>query len=161
MKPDQQVSILIDTLIDLLEKGNAHASLEDAVAGMPINQLTHTPNDLPYNIWQLVEHMRIAQWDIVEFCNNPSHQSPKWPEEYWVEAQAVSAEQWQASLEQIRIDRTRFIALIKDPETDLFTRLPQGTGQSILKEALLIADHNAYHIGEIIVIRRLLGNWKS
>jgi len=162
MNPDQQTSILIESLVDLLEKGNAHASFEDAVADMPLDQLTVTPSDLPYNIWQLAEHIRIAQWDIVEFCNNPSHVSPKWPDEYWVDGAAtVSEETWHASLAQIRKDRGRFVALIKDPQTDLFTRLPQGSGQTILKEALLIADHNAYHIGEIIVIRRLLGTWRS
>ena len=162
MKPDQQISILIDTIVDLLQKGNAHASFDDAVANMPLDQLTVTPPGLPYNVWQLTEHIRIAQWDIVEFCNNPSHASPKWPDEYWVDgSQPVSEEGWQASLAQIRKDRERFIALVKDPETDLFTRLPQGDGQTILKEALLIADHNAYHVGEIIIVRRLLGNWKS
>lgn len=162
MNPDQQISILIDTIVELLNKGNAHAGFEDAVADMPLDQFTVTPANLPYNVWQLTEHIRIAQWDIVEFCNNPSHVSPKWPDEYWVDgSQQVSEEAWQASLEQIRKDRERFIALIKDPETDLFTRLPQGNGQTILKEALLIADHNAYHVGEIIIVRRLLGNWKS
>jgi hypothetical protein len=162
MNPEQQLSILIDTLVDLLEKGNAHASFEDAVADMPLDQLTVTPAGLPYNVWQLTEHIRIAQWDIVEFCNDPSHVSPKWPDEYWVGgSQKVSEEAWQASLAQIRKDRERFIALIKDPESDLFTRLPQGSGQTLLKEALLIADHNAYHVGEIIIVRRLLGNWKS
>jgi uncharacterized damage-inducible protein DinB len=162
MTPDQQISTLINTLKHLLNKGNAHASFEEAITDMPLDQLITTPNHLPYNIWQLVEHIRIAQWDIVEFCNNPSHKSPKWPDEYWVKGdQPVTVEQWEASLEQIRKDRQRFLALVEDPETDLFTTLPQGTGQTILKEALLIADHNAYHIGEIIVIRRLLGNWES
>lgn len=162
MKPDQQVSILIDTIIDLLDRGNAHASFEDAVADMPLDQLTSKPADLPYSIWQLVEHIRIAQWDIVEFCNNPNHESPEWPKGYWVEeGEHVSAGQWDSTLAQIRNDRERFIALLKDPETDLFSKLPQGTGQTILKEALVIADHNAYHVGEIIVLRRLLGNWKS
>jgi uncharacterized damage-inducible protein DinB len=162
MKPEQNIPILIETLKDLLNKGNAHASFEDAIADLPLDQLTITPEHLPYNIWQLVEHIRIAQWDIVEFCNNPSHQSPKWPEEYWVDKQqSVSVDEWERSLAQICTDRERFIALMEDPETDLFTVLPQGTGQTILKEALLIADHNAYHTGEIIIVRRLLGNWKS
>jgi uncharacterized damage-inducible protein DinB len=162
MKPDQQLSILLDTLKHLLNEGNAHASFEAAVADLPLEHLTIKPELLPYSIWQLVEHIRIAQWDIFEFCNNPSHESPKWPEGYWVDGkQSVTAEQWSQSLAQIREDREKFLALMEDPETDLFTRLPQGTGQTILKEALVIADHNAYHIGEIIVIRRLLGNWKS
>jgi hypothetical protein len=156
----QQRNVLVESLIDLIQKGNAHASFEDAVAGMPLEQLTNTPAHLPYNVWQLIEHIRIAQWDIVEFCINPDHKSPEWPDEYWVHGtETVTETQWKQSLDQLRQDRERFFSLLKDPEVDLFSPLPHGSGQTILKEALLIADHNSYHVGEIIVIRRLLKNW--
>jgi hypothetical protein len=156
----QQRNLLVESLIDLIQKGNAHASFEDAISGMPIDQLSDTPAQLPYSVWQLVEHIRIAQWDIVEFCINPNHESPKWPDEYWVHPTGdITEMQWNQSLEQIRQDRERFFTVLRDLENDLFSPLPHGSGQTILKEALLIADHNAYHVGEIIVIRRLLKNW--
>ena len=153
---------LVKELTDLILKGNAHAALEDAVADIPLKDLTVVPADLPYNIWQLTEHIRITQWDIVEFCLDPDHQSPKWPDEYWVKPTAeVTKEQWQESIEQIKADRQRFLDLLQAEDTDLFTPLPQGSGQNILREALLIADHTSYHLGELIVLRRLLHNWKS
>ena len=153
---------LVKELTDLILKGNAHAALEDAVADIPLKDLTVVPADLPYNIWQLTEHIRITQWDIVEFCLNPDHKSPKWPDEYWVKPTAeVTKEQWQESIEQIKADRQRFLDLLQAEDTDLFSPLPQGSGQNILREALLIADHTSYHLGELIVLRRLLHNWKS
>ena len=153
---------LVKELTDLILKGNAHAALEDAVADIPLKDLTVVPADLPYNIWQLTEHIRITQWDIVEFCLDPDHKSPKWPDEYWVKPTAeVTKEQWQESIDQIKADRQRFLDLLQAEDTDLFTPLPQGSGQNILREALLIADHTSYHLGELIVLRRLLHNWKS
>jgi hypothetical protein len=162
MVTDDNRGIIILELISLIDKGNAHASFEDAVQGLNLEVATKVPETLPYSIWQLVEHIRIAQWDIVEFCLSPGHQSPKWPDEYWPEAvQDITAEQWEKSLLQIREDRERFFNLLKDQDTDLYTPFSYGEGQSVFKEALLIADHNAYHTGEIIIIRRLLGEWKS
>ena len=153
---------LVKELTDLILKGNAHAALEDAVADIPLKDLTVVPADLPYNIWQLTEHIRITQWDIVEFCLDPDHKSPKWPDEYWVKPTAeVTKDQWEESIEQIKADRERFLDLLQAKDTDLFTPLPQGSGQNILREALLIADHTSYHLGELIVLRRLLHNWKS
>ena len=152
---------LLKELSDLITKGNAHVSFEDAVKDIPIAKVTETPNNLPYNIWQLVEHIRIAQWDILEFCVNPAHESPKWPDEYWVEGSIEITEgQWNDSLNQIKKDRDDFLKVLKNPDTNLYEPLAHGSGQNILREALLIADHNAYHIGEIILIRRLLNNWK-
>jgi hypothetical protein len=157
----KQQGILVQELAELITKGNAHASFEDAVNDIPLQQLTNTPDLLPYNIWQLVEHIRIAQWDILEFCLDPKHKSPKWPDEYWVRAdEDVTKEKWDASLSQISDDKNKFLNLLQDPTTDLYTALPQGSGQNILREALLIADHNSYHVGEIIIIRRLLRIWK-
>lgn len=155
----KEQDILIDELIYLLQGGNAHAGFKDAVSNLPAN-LRHTkPYDLPYSIWQLVEHIRIAQWDMVQFCINADHQSPKWPDEYWPqEAGPNSEEAWNQSIQQINTDREQFIELLK--RKDIYKRLDHGNGQSILREALQIADHNAYHIAEIIVIRRLLKAWK-
>lgn len=159
---EQNRGIIVIELISLIDKGNAHASFEDAVKGISMELLTRVPEGLPYSIWQLVEHIRIVQWDIVEFCLSPGHQSPKWPDEYWPEnPQAVTKEGWEKSLAQIITDRNRFFDLLKDQEVDLYTPFDYGDGQSVFREALLIADHNAYHVGEIIVIRRLLGDWKS
>ena len=155
-------TVLVKELTDLILKGNAHAALEDAVADIPLKDLTVTPNDLPYNIWQLIEHIRIDQWDILEFCTDPDHKSPKWPDEYWVKpVKEVTKAQWEQSIAQIQADRERFLDLLKAEDTDLFNPLPQGEGQNILREALLIADHTSYHLGELIVLRRLLNNWKS
>lgn len=159
---EQNRGIIILELISLIDKGNAHASFEDAVKEIPLELLTKAPDGLPYSIWQLVEHIRITQWDIVEFCSSPDHKSPKWPDEYWPKAvEAVTKEDWENSLAEIKKDRERFFDLLKDQEIDLYAPFDYGDGQSIFREALLIADHNAYHVGEIIVIRRLLHNWKS
>lgn len=159
---EQNRGIIILELISLIDKGNAHASFEDAVKEIPLELLTKAPNSLPYSIWQLVEHIRITQWDIVEFCSNPDHESPKWPDEYWPAAvETVTKEEWENSLAEIKKDRERFFDLLKDQDIDLYAPFDYGDGQSLFREALLIADHNAYHVGEIIVIRRLLHNWKS
>jgi DinB superfamily len=151
---------LLAELTSLLTKGNAHATFEDAIADLtPKIWNQHVPN-VPYTIWQLVEHIRIAQWDIVEFSIDPDHESPEFPEGYWPHRDATAdEEQWQEALDHIRQTRQRFLHLLHAPGTDLLARLPHGTGQTILREAFLIADHAAYHIGEIILIRRLLRAW--
>jgi hypothetical protein len=148
---------LLAELTSLLTKGNAHATFEEACADLkPAQWNQHVP-DAPYTIWHLVEHVRIAQWDIVEFCVEPEHESPTWPDGYWPTPDATAdEEQWQETLNQIRQDRQRFLHLLHAPGTDLLAPIPHGTGQTILREAMLIADHNAYHTGEIILIRRLL-----
>lgn len=151
---------LVTELLALLEGGNAHATFEQAVADLPAPLRNQVVPGLPYTIWQLVEHIRIAQHDIVEFCLNPAHVSPEWPAGYWPSPElAVDEAGWQAALRQLAADQQRFITLLEDPATDLFAPLPHGTGQNILREALLIGDHAAYHTGEIILVRRLLGAW--
>ena len=153
---------LVAELTSLLTKGNAHVTFEEACANLkPAQWNQHVP-DMPYTIWQLAEHVRIAQWDIVEFCLEPRHESPKWPEGYWPAPDATADEdQWQDTLVRIRQDRQRFLHLLHAPGTNLLAPLPHGTGQTILREALLIADHNAYHTGEIVLVRRLLHAWKQ
>lgn len=152
--------ILIAELKKLLNGGSAHVGLKDAVAGLPFELLGKKPEKLPYSIWQLVEHIRIAQWDMLEFSKDGNHKSPEWPDEYWVAALAPSSEEkWLETLDQIDDNLNEFITLIESE--DLFAKIPHGDGQNILREALQIADHNAYHVAEIVIIRRLLGAWKS
>lgn len=157
---DNQHEILINELIKLLNGGSAHASLEEALDNLPAELRGAKPDKLPYSIWQLVEHIRIAQWDMLKFSRDEKHKSPKWPDEYWVKETAPKDEaEWKKSLKQIDDDRNDFIKLLKSG--DIYKTIPHGDGQSILLEALQIADHNAYHTAEIIVIRRLLDAWKS
>jgi hypothetical protein len=157
---DNQHAILINELIKLLNGGSAHASLEEALVNLPAKLRGVKPDKLPYSIWQLVEHIRIAQWDMLKFSQDEKHKSPKWPDEYWVKETAPKDEaEWEKSLKQIDDDGKDFIKLLKSG--DIYKTISHGDGQSILLEALQIADHNAYHIAEIIVIRRLLGAWKS
>jgi len=152
--------ILIAELKKLLNGGSAHVGLKDALAGLPFELLGNKPEKLPYSIWQLVEHIRIAQWDMLEFSKDGNHKSPKWPDEYWVKDLSPSSEEeWSETLKQLDDNLQEFITLIESE--DLFKNIPHGDGQNILREALQIADHNAYHIAEIVVIRRLLGAWKS
>jgi len=158
---NEQRQKLISELEFLIEKGNAHVSMDDAVAELPAAMRTATPENLPYSIWQLVEHIRIAQKDILDFCLTEDHEKLAWPDDYWTEPLENADDQtWKNSLDQIRQDRERFFELLHDVNTDLFSPIPWGDGQTILREALLIADHNAYHTAEILVIRRLLDCWK-
>ncbi|MGZ3777538.1 MAG: DinB family protein [Mucilaginibacter sp.] len=154
-----QHQFLIDELIKLLEGGSAHAGFDDALMDLPKELRGVKPDRLPYSIWQLVEHIRIAQWDMLEFSKHERHISPKWPEGYWVKEVAPSDDAaWDKSIRQIDEDRDEFIKLLRSE--DIYQRIPHGEGQTILREALQIADHNAYHVAEIIIIRRLLGAWK-
>jgi hypothetical protein len=149
-------------LVDLITKGNAHATLNDALHNLPANLRGVAPDGLPYSIWQLAEHIRIVIWDILEFTKDQTHRSPKWPDEYWPNhAEPKSDAAWDKTLIQIKKDTEEFIALLNDPKNNLYQPLPKGDGQTLMREALLIGDHNAYHTAEIIVIRRLLGAWKK
>jgi hypothetical protein len=152
---------IVRELTRLINKSHAHVSFEDAIAGLPKALRGTVIDKLPYSIWQLVEHMRIAQADIVDFSSSARHNVLQWPGDYWTEPVSdVSDEAWEASLTAIHGDRERFFALLNDNENDLFKPFPWGQGQTLFKEAVLIADHNAYHVAEIVVVRRLLGAWK-
>lgn len=151
-------------LIALLDGGQAHATFEDAVADFPPELRGVVPDRLPYSAWQLVEHLRIAQKDILNFSAPPSggYQHMRWPEDYWPnQAAPPSADAWDRSVAAIKADLENFKALILKPEADLTKPFRWGTGQNLLREALLVADHAAYHIGELIVLRRLLGAWEK
>jgi hypothetical protein len=151
---------LITELEKLLRGGNAHVGLNDALTNLPENLHGKIPHQLPYSIWQLVEHIRIAQWDMLEFCKDPRHQSPKWPDDYWPkEPDPQNKEAFEESVKKINADLEEFIELLHT--NDLYAPIIHGNGQTILREALQIADHTAYHVAEIIVIRRLLHAWPS
>ncbi len=148
-------------IVELLKGGHAHAKFEDAVKGLPAKIRGAKPENFPHSPWMLVEHIRIAQWDILEFSRNAKHKSPKWPEGYWPKtAEPPSADAWDKSVEQVHADLKAMEDLVNDPKTDLFAKIAGGDGQTILREALLIADHNAYHVAQLIDVRRLLGDWK-
>ncbi len=149
-------------VIELLQGGHAHPTFDAAVSGFPVEQAGQNPNDLPHSAWQLLEHMRIAQWDILEFSRNQKHISPNWPEGYWPERDAPQAKQdWSQSVRSFRADLKAMVELIADPANDLLAPFSHGKGQTLLREALLVADHNSYHIGQLVMLRRLLGAWKA
>jgi uncharacterized damage-inducible protein DinB len=151
---------LREHLLYVLRGGGAHLSFEEALADFPVERSGQKPEGLPYTAWQVLEHMRIAQWDILEFSRNPNHVSPEWTEGYWPKKDAPpDPEAWTRSIEAFHADLQAMQNLVADPSTDLFARIPHGEGQTILREALLVADHNAYHLGQIVLIRRLLGAW--
>jgi hypothetical protein len=153
--------LIVDQLTQLLTKGNAHITFDDAVENIPFTKVGITPTQLPYSIWMLVEHIRIAQADILDFSVNPRYEALKWPDQYWpVEPAPKDEYSWKKSLEQIRDDREAFINYLNRPGVDLFTPFQHGDGQNLLREALLIADHTSYHTGQIILVRRLLNEWQ-
>lgn len=154
-------AIIRQHLVELLQGGSAHTTLDDALKSLPQNLRGAKTDLIPYSVWELVEHMRIAQWDIVEFSRNSSHVSPDWPEGYWPSESAPKNENiWNASLDAIQRDLQDMSDLIRDPKSDLFKPFPYGTGQTLMREAMLLADHNSYHLGQIVLIRKLLGAWR-
>lgn len=162
MPIEKNTEILIGNLVNLLNKGNAHVSLDTALQDIPYDLLGKKPGNLPYTIWQLSEHIRIAQWDLLEFSRNEKHVSPEWPDGYWPsETKPGSKAAWQKCIQQITSDREAFIELLTNAGERLYKPFDYGDGQSLLKEALVLADHNSYHTGEIIVIRRWLNAWKQ
>lgn len=151
-------------LVALLRGGQAHAGFEAAVKDFPVKLRASVAHGLPYSAWQLVEHLRIAQRDILNFSSPPTggYHPLRWPEEYWPKSpEPPSAGAWDGCLDAIRSDLKKFEALIARPEAELTKPFRWGEGQNLLREALLIADHTAYHVGEIVVLRRLLGAWHT
>lgn len=156
-----QIKALRQQLVEVLKGGGAHAKFDDAVKDFPVELRGRRPEKLPHSGWMLLEHLRIAQWDILEFSRNPKHVSPKWPDAYWPEeAEPPSPEAWDKSVAQFQRDSRAMQALVADEQTDLFAKLPWGDGQNVLREALLVADHNAYHVAQMVDLRRLLGIWE-
>ena len=155
-----QTAALRDHLLYLLRGGGAHLNFEAAVADLPSALRGAKVPELPHTPWRLLEHMRIAQWDILEFCRNPRHVSPPFPDGYWPAGNAPpDATAWDRSVAAFHADLRAMQDLVADPATDLFVPIRHGEGQTVLREALLVADHNAYHLGQLVVVRRLLGAW--
>ena len=153
---------LREHLVYLLKGGGAHVHFTDAVEGFPEAKRGAFIAGLPHTGWQLLEHSRIAQWDILEFSRNPKHVSPGFPEGFWPKTPGPANEAaWDKSVEAFARDLEEMISLVENPKTDLFARIPHGDGQTILREALLVADHNAYHLGQLVDLRRALGEWPT
>jgi hypothetical protein len=161
MTADQTAS-LREHLLYLLKGGGAHLNFDKAIAGLPAHLRGARPPGVVHTPWRLLEHLRIAQWDILEFTRDPRHVSPAWPEGYWPASDAPpDDEAWDQSVAAFRADLRAMLELVADPTTDLFRPLPHGEGQTALREALLVADHNAYHLGQMVEVRRHLGAWKE
>lgn len=153
---------LREHVLYLLRDGGAHVGFDKAITDLPPELRGSKPSQMPFTAWRLLEHLRIAQWDILEFSRNRKHVSPAWPAAYWPEADAPpDAKAWDRSVAAFRADLRAMEQLVADPKTDLYAKIPHGDGQTILREALLVADHNAYHIGQLVLLRRLLGAWSK
>jgi hypothetical protein len=142
-------------VLELLEGSFAHVDLETAIRGFPMNLINERLEGSQHSPWHLLEHLRLAQWDIVEFCRDPDHVSPDFPDGYW-NLGTASVNEWERSIEQILGDLQTMRDMISDPSADLFTPFPHGDGQTLLREALLVADHNSYHLGQIMQLKKTL-----
>ena len=150
--------ILRDHLIQLLSGRQAHIDLGTALSSMPAELQGEKPEGAPHTPWELIEHMRIAQWDILEFSRNPDHVSPKFPKGYWPSGKTPpDGDAWNKSASAFHADLEAMMSLVADPSTDLYASIPHGTGQTILREALLVADHNAYHLGQFVWLKKVMG----
>lgn len=152
---------IVTELIALIGKGNAHATTDEALEGIPISELSKRPESVPYSIWELAEHLRIAQWDIVRFSQGPDHRSPAWPDDYWPQNKYPGAKDWADCVHNIKADREEMILLLNSSGDKLFDVFPYGNGQSLYREALVLADHNSYHTGQIVLVRKMLGIWEK
>ena len=157
-----QNTALREHLVKLLDWQEAHAGFEKTIEeGIPPELRGAQPQGAPYSPWQLLEHMRVTQYDILDFCINPDYKERTWPDEYWPESVAPPAEDaWEESISLFKENLTSIMRLALSPEIDLFAPIPHGNGQTYLREILLVADHNSYHLGQFVVLRRLLGVWE-
>jgi DinB superfamily len=160
MKQDPNDKALREHVDYLLQGGGAHVKFDEVIADVPVKLRGQKPAGIPHSLWMLLEHLRLAQWDILEFSRNPEHVSPQWPKGYWPKTEAPpKPDAWNASLKKFQQDLKAMRDLVKDPKIDLFAKIPWGDSHTILREALLVADHNAYHLGQMLDVRRLLGAW--
>jgi DinB superfamily len=144
-------------LVNLLRMKGAHLNFDEAVDKFPTALRGTKPHGAPHTPWQLLEHLRLAQWDILDFSRNPAYQEMEWPGDYWPKTEAPPDDAaWDQSVAQFRQDLKAMEELISDPSLDLTARIPHGTGQTLLREALLVADHNAYHLGQLVFVRKML-----
>ena len=152
--------VLRRTVVALLRGGNAHVTLEQALDDLVPEQRGRRPSDLPYSVWEQLEHMRIAQEDILRYTVDPAWESPPWPEGYWPKPhEDVDEATWDRTRSGFERDREELVELVQDDGTDLTAEIPHGEGRTYLRQALLTAEHNAYHLGQIVVVRRALGAW--
>lgn len=157
---NEKEAAMREHLVKLLTLPQAHVTFERAVKGLPAELRGKTPKGAKHSPWQLLEHLRIAQWDILEFSRNPRHVSPQWPEGYWPKEKAPADDKaWDRSVRAFKRDLKAMCELVRDEKTDLLARIPHGDGQTVLREAMLVADHNAYHVGQLVLVRTLLGAW--
>jgi hypothetical protein len=157
-KPPVHDRPLRDHVLYLLRDGGAHAGFDAAIGDWPLQLAGVRVANFPHTAWMLLEHLRITQLDILEFSRNPKHASPAWPEGYWPKSEAPSSEKaWKASMAAFRKDLRAMEMLVANPKTDLYAKLPWGDGQTILREALLAADHNSYHLGQLVMLRKSIG----
>jgi hypothetical protein len=152
---------LRNQLVKMLTVQQAHMSLEEALKNFPAKDFNTRPPNVEYSFWHLLEHLRITQWDILDYCRNPNYQSIQWPRDYWPAKDATTDEKgWQHTLDQFNADLAELVAIVKNPQTDLYAPIPHGSdGHNILREVLVVADHNAYHIGELGILRQVVKNW--
>lgn len=153
----QNIDSLRKHVLNLLRGGSAHLSFDDLVNSFPVDLCSRRVEGLPYTAWQVLEHMRLAQWDILEFSRDPNHVSPEFPKGYWPKPDELgSRDLWQKTIDEFRKDREQMEALVENESTDLYAKIPHGEGQTILREALVLADHNAYHLGVLAVMARIV-----
>jgi hypothetical protein len=149
-------------LVKMLNEAQAHAPFKKVFEGVPPALRGEVPKGVPHSLWQLLEHLRLAQWDILDFSRNPNYKELEFPAGYWPKSiQPPSEAAWDNAIKQFDKDTGEMSKLIQDSKTDLFAKIPHGEGQTILREALVLADHNAYHVGQAVLVRRLLGDWKD
>jgi hypothetical protein len=157
---DNHDEVLREQLLALLRGGNAHMTFSQAVADFPTEFINTQPPNVEYSFWHLLEHLRITQWDILRFVVDPGHHSPDWPQGYWPAPGTRASElQWSDTIAGFEQDMALLQALVRDPATDFHGQIPHAPGYTILREILLVADHNAYHIGEFGILRQVIGAW--
>ena len=153
--------LLRKQLVKLLTSSEAHVDFEGAIKDLPVELRGKVPEGAEHSPWQLLEHLRITQWDILDFSRNAEYKEMKWPDDYWPKSpQPPDDKAWDKSVMAIRADLKEFSDLVSDKKHDLYAKIPHGDGQTVLRQALLLADHNAYHVGQLVTVRRLLGTWK-
>lgn len=148
---------LRDHLLELLRGGSAHIEPAAALDDFPADKRGVTPPGSPYNAWQLLEHMRLALRDLLDICTDSSYAAPKWPDDYWPKSAQPSSKEWDASVKAFKADLKAFEDLVSDGASNLYAKIPWGEGQTLLREVLLAADHNSYHLGQLVLLRKQLG----
>ena len=149
----------VKQLVKFIQTGQAFSKMKDCLEGIPVEMRGAKTGNMPHSLWELVEHMRITQWDILDFSRNPDYKGINWPTDYWPKNPVPTEAEWDKTIKQIFEDQEAFVAILESPDSDLFTPFPWGKGQNLLREAMLIANHNSHHLGQVIWARKMLGIW--